>query len=289
MPIASSELILNEDQSIYHLNLHPTDLANTIITVGDPERVALVSSFFDTIEVKKQKREFLTHTGTYNQKRITVISTGIGTDNIDIVLNELDALANINFTAKTIKKTLKSLRIIRIGTSGAVQENIPIGTILLSEKAIGLDALMHFYHATHIIDTAGSAAFVRHMKWDANKPLPYMVNASASLLSLFNNASFAKGITLTNVGFYGPQARNLRLNSNTDNFHNRLKSFRYLNKPVTNLEMETAGIYGLCALLGHQAISINCILANRALGTFSSDPETVVKQAVEIALKTLTQ
>jgi len=284
MPLPASELILNQDQSIYHLNLLPQDIADIIITVGDPDRVSMVSAYFDNIEVIKRKREFLTHTGTYKGKRITVISTGIGTDNVDIVLNELDALANIDFKTRTVKDRLKSLHIIRIGTSGAVQADIPLGSLLVSEKAIGLDALLHFYDSEAVVDVEFSNAFIAHMNWDKCKSNPYAIDASPQLLSLFNNNHFIKGVTLTNVGFYGPQARTLRLKSSNELFHQKLKDFTFQGKRITNLEMETSGIYGLSKLLGHHAISVNCILANRATSEFSQKPNEVVNKAIKITL-----
>jgi uridine phosphorylase len=284
MPLPASELILNQDQSIYHLNLLPQDMADIIITVGDPDRVSMVSAYFDNIELVKQKREFLTHTGTYKSKRITVISSGIGTDNIDIVLNELDALANIDFKTRKVKEHLKSLHIIRIGTSGAVQADIPLGSLLISEKAIGLDALLHFYESEAMVDIEFSNAFIAHMKWDKHMSHPYTIDASPKLLSIFNNDQFIKGVTLTNVGFYGPQARTLRLKPSLELLHQKLKNFTFQEKRITNLEMETSGIYGLSKLLGHQAISVNCILANRATSEFSKQPNKVVNKAIKITL-----
>lgn len=287
MPLSPSELILNEDQSIYHLNLHPQDIASIVITVGDPDRVALVSSYFDHIEIKKQKREFVTHTGLYKGCRISVISTGIGTDNIDIVLNELDALVNIDFESRLPKNSHKKLQIIRIGTSGAIQKDIAIDSIILSTQAVGLDALLHFYESENVRDESFSKAFVKHMNWPSQKSEPYVVGASDLLLKKFSSADVLLGITLTNVGFYGPQSRSLRLKPNLDNFHERLQSYSFNGNRITNLEMETAGIYGLSNLLGHEAISVNCILANRANNEFSKASLAVVKKAIEMVLDTV--
>lgn len=285
MPLTASEFILNEDNSIYHLHLRPHEIAHNIITVGDPDRVSEVSAHFDNIELRKHKREFVTHTGTYKNKRISVISTGIGTDNIDIVLNELDALVNIDFETKTVKTKHTSLNIFRLGTSGAIQKDIPIDCILISEKAIGLDSLLHFYNSKHLLDSDFSEAFMNHMKWDSNKSSPYVVNASNRLISLFNFHEVKKGNTLTNIGFYGPQGRALRLGLSDTHMKSLLESFSYQDQRISNLEMETSGIYGLAALLGHEAVSINCILANRANTTFSKKPNEIVDKAIKMTLE----
>tara|TARA_R110002012_G_scaffold293530_3_gene489276 strand:+ start:770 stop:1636 length:867 start_codon:yes stop_codon:yes gene_type:complete len=287
MPIAHSELIINPDGSIYHLNLLPEDIADTIITVGDPDRVASVSKHFDTIEVKKHKREFNTHTGTYKGKRLTVISTGIGTDNIDIVFNELDALVNINFKTREIKKEIKSLDIIRIGTSGAIQKNIPINSFLISEMAVGFDSLLHFYKSENIQHQDISKAIVEQTEWFDKKSEPYVVKASERLVSKFTSPKTVKGFTATNVGFYGPQGRILRLHTQDDALNDKLALFKMDNLKITNLEMETAGIYGLSALLGHNALSLNAILANRATGEFSENPNTVVDELISYTLDKL--
>ncbi|MDL5512805.1 nucleoside phosphorylase [Arenibacter sp. M-2] len=284
MKIGSSELILNADHSVYHLNLFPQDLADTVITVGDPDRVKLVSQYFDTIELKKGKREFLTHTGWLNNKRISVISTGIGTDNIDIVLNELDALANIDFETRTIKKDKTRLDIIRIGTSGAIQPEIPVDSFLLSEYAIGLDSLLHFYDSVHIQHPEIQQAFVKHTNWLKDKSNPYVVAFDKDLGAQFISDKVQLGFTATNVGFYGPQGRSLRLKLEDKNMNAKLASFNYNHKRITNLEMETSGIYGLAKLLGHRAVSLNCILANRAKGQFSSRPDLAIDALIKYAL-----
>lgn len=282
-----SELILNPDGSIYHLNLLPHQIADTIITVGDPDRVPLVTSFFDTIEYTVKKREFHTQTGTYKGKRITVISTGIGTDNIDIVLNELDALANINFNTRTLHPSLKQLTIIRIGTSGAIQKNIPINSFLISEKAIGFDNLLHFYNSNHIQDLSFSKALIAHTSWDTQKSQPYVVNCSTNLLQHFHSSKTLKGVTVTNVGFYGPQSRQLRAPLKSSTLHTKLTSFLYNNQRITNLEMETSGIYGLSKLLGHNALSLNAILANRVTGEFSKTPQNTINALIQYTLEKL--
>jgi uridine phosphorylase len=287
MEIAASELIINKDGSIYHLNLLPEDLAPTIITVGDPDRVTSVAKHFDTIEVTKQKREFKTVTGVYKGKRITVISTGIGTDNIDIVLNELDALVNIDLSTRTIKETHTSLDIIRIGTSGSIQNNVPINSFLISEKAIGFDSLMHFYKSDHILDKTISESFVKQTSWSVDKSIPYVVSYDEALGDKFKSDKLISGFTATNVGFYGPQSRVLRLEISDNLLNDKLANFSYNNLNITNLEMETAGIYGMAKLLGHKAVSLNAILANRATGEFSNDPTALVEELIIFTLDKL--
>ncbi|PKA84203.1 uridine phosphorylase [Ulvibacter sp. MAR_2010_11] len=287
MRIPESELILNPDGSIYHLNLTPKDIATTIITVGDPDRVDDVSEYFDTIEVKVQNREFKTHTGTYKGNRISVISTGIGTDNIDIVFNELDALANIDFTTRTVKKNLTQLTFIRIGTSGAIQPEIPLDSIILSEVAIGFDNLLHFYKNDSILDSDFSEAFIKHTNWNSKKSNPYVVSADEKLLQLFSSEEILRGITTTHVGFYGPQGRVLRLPLEDATLNEKIASFTYNRRKITNLEMETAGIYGMAKLLGHRAISLNAILANRATGTFSNTPKKAINTIIQHTLDVL--
>lgn len=288
MHLGPSELILNADGSIYHLNLLPEDIATTIITVGDPDRVSQVSNYFDHIELKKGKREFLTHTGMLNKKRLTVISTGIGTDNIDIVLNELDALVNIDFLKRQIKEKKTQLDIIRIGTSGAIQPDIPVDSFLISEYAIGFDALLHFYDSAKVLHFSISDAFVAQTNWSNVKSVPYVVGCDVNLASKLASKSTIQGFTATNIGFYGPQNRTLRLKTSDKDLHTKLSSFQFENLKITNLEMETSGIYGLSKLLGHRAVSMNCILANRATGIFSKNPEKSVKELIKYTLTQLT-
>lgn len=285
MSFGPSELILNADNSIYHLNLFPEDIANTVITVGDPDRVAQVSSQFDTIELKKGKREFLTHTGLKNGRRITVISTGIGTDNIDIVLNELDSLVNIDFNSRTVKNKLKKLDIIRIGTSGAIQQNIGVDSFLISEVAVGLDGLLSNYQSASIRHMETEKAFAEQIPWSTEKSTPYAVECDQYLLELFSTNHIRFGITITAPGFYGPQFRNLRLVPTTIDWMKKFEDFEHNGKQLTNLEMETAGIYGLSKLLGHRAISLNAILANRATGEFSKNPEKTITNLIEFAIE----
>ncbi|MGE8430285.1 MAG: nucleoside phosphorylase [Sphingobacterium sp.] len=281
--INESELILNADGSIYHMNLLPEDLASTVITVGDPDRVAKVSKYFDRIELKKGKREFITHTGYLGNKRLTVISTGIGTDNIDIVLNELDALANIDFANRTVKPTFSSLDIVRIGTSGAVQQDIEMGTILASAYGVGLDALMNYYQGSYDDEEQGLQAELAEY-FSALNLKPYVAKAGTSLLDRFA-FDLPKGVTLTAPGFYAPQGRIVRSTNTIPNFIYLINSFQYKGQRFTNLEMETAGIYALANMFGHQALSINAILASRVDGRFSSAPEEVVDKAIQLILE----
>lgn len=285
MQFAPSELILNRDGSIYHLNILPQDLGPIVITVGDPDRVEKVTQHFDKITVSKHKREFKTQTGTYGGKIITVISTGIGTDNIDIVLNEIDALANIDFKTRHLKEKLTALKIIRLGTSGAIQPDIPVDSILVSKMAIGLDSLLHFYDSRHIQNSSIQNAFIKHCNWASEKSLPYVVDADMQLLKHFTAENYKVGFTATNVGFYGPQGRLLRGKLQDANLNEKLSSFNYNGLQITNLEMETSGIYGLSKLLGHQAVSINAILANRSLGTFSENGDKTIDFMIKSALE----
>ncbi|MGC6430869.1 MAG: nucleoside phosphorylase [Jejuia sp.] len=287
MPIKDSELILNPDGSIYHLNLKPQDIGNTIIFVGDQDRVDLISKHFDTIDFQTQKREFKTHTGKLNGKKLSVISTGIGTDNIDIVLNELDALVNIDFETKTIKKDLKSLDIIRIGTSGALQPNVPIDSFLISTHGLDVNGMLHFYKTDDISNPEIENAFINHTNWDLKKAKPIIVKASNTLISNFESSKTLKGLTATANGFYGPQGRNLRLELSDSELNQKMNSFEFEGIKITNLEMETSGIYGLSKLLGHKAISLNAIIANRALGTFSENPIQTIENLIKYTLERL--
>ncbi|UII75777.1 nucleoside phosphorylase [Flagellimonas sp. HMM57] len=289
MVLGDSELILNPDGSIYHLNLLPQDIASTIITVGDPDRVRCISAYFDSIEVEKGKREFLTHTGSYKGKRISVVSTGIGTDNIDIVFNELDALVNIDFTTRQIKSNKTQLNFIRIGTSGAIQADIAVDTFLLSEIAIGFEGLLHFYNTNEATEKVLEAKLNEYLGWKSHNITAYAISSDESLRNEFLSNRIRLGITVTNSGFYGPQGRKLRLMPQIPDFNEKLAAFTYKNQKITNLEMETAGIYGLSKLLGHRAISLNAILANRATGDFSKNPDKTIDNLIQYALEKLTQ
>ena len=283
--IQASELILNPDGSVYHLNLLPEQIAQDIIFVGDQDRVEKITQNFDSIEFSTQKREFKTQTGYLNGKRITVISTGIGPDNIDIVMNELDALANIDLETKIPKANLKSLNIIRIGTSGSLQPQIPVDSFVLSQYAIGLDNMLRSYQIDHISHSNIENAFVQHTNWDQLKGKPYCIAAAPILQNVFENDNIFTGITATAPGFYGPQGRILRLDIQDKNLNSKMDSFEINNLKITNLEMETAAIYGLSALLGHRALSLSAIIANRSSGTFSQNPEKTIVKLINLVLE----
>jgi len=295
--LLDSELILNPNGSIYHLNLLPEQVAPTIITVGDPDRVGAVSKHFDRLDFKVQKREFVTHTGWIGNKRLTVISTGIGTGNIDIVFNELDALFNIDLKQKKIKETLTSLQFIRIGTSGCLKEAIPINSFLVSEFAVGMDNLLNYYHfKRNKVEKKLKQTLRQFLKKKSTKinKVPYVFEASSTLVEQLGK-DFLKGITLTCPGFYGPQGRQIRAINKEANLLDHFVAFNQANYQfkqttknynwqITNFEMETAGIYGMANLLGHQAISFNALLANRATGAFSKKPKKTVDKLIEIVL-----
>ncbi len=282
-PIAASELVLNNDGSVYHLNLHPENIGDTIITVGDPDRVGEVSKHFDSVDFKTQKREFVTHSGYIGKKRISVISTGIGTDNIDIVFNELDALVNIDLKKREVKDELTSLNIIRIGTSGGLQPELGVDSVVLTEEAIGLDGLMPFYHRDDRYMSPILVSLNSHLGLDGIC-MPYSIDGSPKLLDMFGE-EFVKGITITCTGFYGPQGRILRLQPAIEDFTSKLSSFRHQGRKATNFEMETSGIYGMGALLGHQCLSASLIVANRATGEFSAHHEVALEKLIKQVLE----
>jgi len=286
MKIAESDLIINSDGSIYHLNLLPGDVADTVITVGDPDRVGEVSKHFDSVELKKGKREFITHTGLVGKKRVTVLSTGIGTDNIDIVFNELDALVNIDFESRELKEQLTSLNIIRIGTSGAVQPDIPMGTILASSYGLGLDALMNYYLNDSSDDERSLLDDLNNHFSHLKNINPYLTAASETLLNTVGK-DMIHGITVTAPGFYAPQGRQVRAINAVPDFVNLINSFKSNHNRITNLEMETAGIYALAKVLGHNALSVNAILASRVKFEFSKEPDKVVEKAIKLVLERL--
>ena len=288
MSLEASELILNQDGSVYHLNLRPENIATTIILVGDQDRVDKVTKHFDNIEFTTQKREFRTTTGTYKNKRISVISTGIGSDNIDIVLNELDALANIDLSTRKIKENFTQLSFIRIGTSGSLQADIPVNSFVLSSHGLDLNGLLHFYQIESISHPAIENAFVKHTNWSEKKAHPIIVSNSTSLANKLASPIVFQGVTATAGGFYGPQGRVLRLALEDANLNNKIDSFSFEGNRITNLEMETSAIYGLSQLLGHHAVSLNAVIANRANGTFSENPSKIVADLIEYTLKKLT-
>lgn len=286
--IKESELILNPDGSIYHLNLRPEQVADTIILVGDPNRVPRVSAYFDTIEFSTQKREFCTHTGTYKGKRLTALSTGIGPDNIDIVINELDALFNIDLHTRKPKERLTSLNIVRFGTSGSLQADIPVDSFVLSSHGLGMDNMLHAYKdAPSVREIAMEEAFMAHTQWNTDKGRPYIIGCGETLKQRLLTDKVFEGITGTAPGFYGPQGRMLRLPVQDPTLNDKLHSFNYKGYRMTNLEMETSAIYGLSKLLGHQAVSLNAIIANRVAGTFTKDTKKVVENLIVYGLEQL--
>ena len=289
MSIKASELILNPDGSVYHLNLKPENVAETIILVGDQDRVEKVSAHFDTIEFKTQKREFKTHTGTYKGKRISVISTGIGPDNIDIVINELDALFNIDLATRQPKTDITSLNFIRIGTSGSLQKDIPVDAFVLSTHGLDLNGMLHFYQINPVSIPEIEEAFIEQTNWYAHKARPIIIKNSEILQKKLDSGTVFKGMTATAGGFYGPQGRVLRLPVQDPNLNHIMDTFNFNALRITNLEMETSAIYGLSKLLGHHAVSLNAIIANRANGTFSKNPGDAVKKLIVYTLNKIVE
>jgi len=274
--IAESELIINNRGAVYHLDLRPEELAGTVVTVGDPDRVAEFSKYFDTVEVRRQHREFVTHTGTIGGKRLTVLSSGIGPDNIDIVMNELDALVNIDFETREIRPELASLNIIRVGTSGSLQADIPVDSFVASTHGLGLDNLLNFYRPEETDEeTQLLQSFVTHVQMQGLST-PYITGASPSLLKHFVTG-FHQGITVTCPGFYGPQGRVLRLGVRNPQLIDRLTDFSFGQHRITNFEMETSAIFGLGKLLGHHCLALNAIVANRIVKEFSKDGKAAVE------------
>lgn len=289
MPIKESELILNPDGSIYHLKLRPEHIADDIIFVGDQDRVEKITKYFDSIEFSIQKREFKTQTGLYKGKRITVMSTGIGPDNIDIVLNELDALVNIDLNTRKQKDKHTSLNIVRVGTSGSLQKDIPVDSFVLSTHGLDLNGMLHSYQLNGISNHEIEDAFISHTNWNVNKARPIVIENSTLLEKSFESETVFKGFTATAGGFYGPQGRVLRLPLEDSSLNNKMDSFQFKNFRITNLEMETSVIYGLSKLLGHHALSMNAIIANRANGTFSKDPKKTVEELIKFVLERMIQ
>lgn len=287
--IAASELIINNRGAIYHLDLRPEELAPTVILVGDPARVKKVSRHFDTIEHQLQHREFITHTGFIGNKRISVLSTGIGPDNIDIALNELDALVNIDFNTREVKEKTSSLNIVRFGTSGSLQKDIPVDSLVASSHGLGLDNLLNYYGYTKTVEENELAnAFIGQTGLNNAITIPYISKGSERLLNMFPDEEYFKGITVTCPGFYGPQGRILRLPLAAPGLINKLTDFRYGSHRITNFEMETSAIFGLGKLLGHHCMSINTIVANRVAQEFSKDSETAVENMIKLSLEKLT-
>lgn len=275
--LAASELILNEDGSVYHLNLLPEDIADKIILVGDPDRVAKVSKYFDTVEIKKNKREFYTHTGTLRGERITVMSTGIGTENIDIVMNELDALVNIDLKNKEFKTEHKALELFRMGTCGSVNPDVQVDNMLVTQNVVGLDGLMHFYQ-DYSFENEFSKSFLERFPYEKIKPMLYFSDWAEEMGEYYKDAKY-HGNTATFPGFYAPQGRQLRLKAVDDKFLETLNDL-----DVTNFEMETSAIYAFSKLLGHKAITVNNVVANRRRGEFSTDHHNSEKNLIEWVL-----
>jgi uridine phosphorylase len=287
--IAASELILNPDGSVYHINLKPGEVAQDIIFVGDQNRVDKITKHFDSIEFSTQKREFKTQTGIYKGKRITVMSTGIGPDNIDIVMNELDALVNVDLETRTVKKELTSLNIVRIGTSGSLQAAIPCDSIVMSQYGLGLDNMLRSYLIDEFSETEIEDAFIHQTNWDLRKGRPYVIAGSKSLEKRLESDTIFKGFTGTAGGFYGPQGRVIRLGIQDPELNSKMDHFNYNGIIMTNLEMETAAIYGIGKLMGHDCLSLNAIIANRATGTFSEDPYKAVDELIIYTLNKLVE
>ena len=287
--IKQSELILNKDGSIFHLHLKPEDIADHIILVGDPGRVEVVSGYFDKIDFTSQNREFKTVTGWFNNKRLSVVSTGIGTDNIDIVINELDALANVDLKKREIKKKLKSLNFIRIGTSGGLQPDLPVNSFVVSRKSIGFDGMLNFYaNREDYSDLPFEKSFKQFTNWDNSLPKPYVVDASKELIKKFENEEYHFGVTISAPGFYGPQGRTLRLGLSNPDLNKQIEEFRFDNLKITNFEMESSAIYGLSKMLGHNALTICLIIANRITLTANENYHERMKLLIEKILNQLT-
>jgi uridine phosphorylase len=288
--IQKSELILNNDGTIFHLHLKPENIADQIILVGDQARVETVAGFFNTIEFSTQNREFQTVTGQYNNRRLSVISTGIGTDNIDIVLNELDALVNIDLEKREINQEKKSLNVVRIGTSGGLQEDLPVNSFVVSQKSIGFDGMLNYYaNRENYCDMPLEKAFKQFTGWKDNLPTPYVVDASGKLISKFNTPGFRKGVTISAPGFYGPQGRVLRLPLAMPGLNRLIEQFRFDELKITNFEMESSAIYGLSKMLGHHALTVCLIIANRVTGKANENYRPEMQKLIKKVLDSLTQ
>lgn len=285
--IPSSELIINDDGSIFHLHLKPEQLADTVLLVGDPGRVEMVASYFDNQECRVANREFVTITGTYKGKRMTVISTGIGTDNIDVVVTELDALANIDFATRQVKPELRQLTLVRLGTSGAIQPDIKVGTAVFSRTSVGFDGLLNYYKGRNeVCDLAIEQAFMEHTEWSELLTKPYFIDADKSLFELFRDSTM-EGITISAPGFYAPQGRWVRLEPADNTLNAKIESFRFNERRITNFEMEGSALAGLAALMGHRAATVCAIIAQRVALDVETDYKDFVRQMIEMALDKL--
>lgn len=287
--IKESELIINSDGSVFHLHLKPENIAGNILLVGDQDRVGEIAKFLNPVEFSVRNREFNSVTGIYNNKRFTAVSTGIGTDNIDIVLNELDALVNIDFKTREIKEKKESLKIVRIGTSGSLQKDIPVNSWLVSQKSVGFDGLLNFYaEREKYCDLQFEEEFKKFTRWIDALPNPYVVNASEELLSEFSDPEFKKGVTISAPGFYGPQGRIIRLSTSMPLLNSALGQFRYNDLKITNFEMESSAIYGLSQMLGHKALTICLIIANRITGEANNNYYDKMKNLIKKVLDNMT-
>ncbi|MBM6882952.1 nucleoside phosphorylase [Bacteroides caecigallinarum] len=281
---APSELIINEDGSVFHLHLKPEQLAGKVILVGDPGRVATVASHFDSKECEVENREFRTITGTYKGKRITVVSTGIGCDNIDIVMNELDALANIDFRTRYEKDELKSLELVRIGTCGGLQPNTPVGTFICSEISVGFDGLLNFYEGRNAVcDLPLERALLNHLGWSGNmcSPAPYAIHANEEMVERIAGGDMVRGITVACGGFFGPQGRKLRVPLADPHQNEKIESFEYDGRRITNFEMESSALAGLARLMGHKATTVCMVIANRV----AKEADTGYKNQIDDLIK----
>ena len=289
MRIAESELIINGDGSVFHLHMRPEQLADNVILVGDPGRVDMVAEFLTDIEFRNASREFVSTTGRYNGKRFTVLSTGIGCDNIDIVMNELDAMANIDFTTREIKPEKRSLNILRIGTCGAIQKDIPLGSFVFSHVSVGCDGLLNWYADRDLIAMPGiEEAFKEHVHWAKHLPDPYFVMASEKLIDKFADCT-VKGMTISASGFYGPQGRILRMPLAMPDMLDDFESFEYDGRRITNFEMEGSAVAGIARHLGHNAGTVCCVIANRHIGSSNPDYKPQVRKLVELCLQKLSE
>ncbi len=287
--IKPSELLLNPDGSIFHLHLKPENISDQVILVGDPARVDTIASLFTKIDFTTQNREFKTVTGWYNNKKLTLISTGIGTDNIDIVVNELDALVNIDLNKREIKTRHRALNIVRIGTSGGLQTDLPVNSFVVSQKSIGFDGLLNFYAGRkRVSDLEFENAFREYTNWDASLPSPYVCDASEELFSKFDSDEFSSGVTISAPGFYGPQGRELRIPLAFPTLNEKIESFRFKGLRITNFEMESSAIYGLSKLLGHHALTVCLIIANRVSLTANENYRDEMKRLIKLVLNKLT-
>ena len=283
-----TELITNSDGSIFHLHLLPEDISDKIIIVGDPGRVEMLATLFDTIRLKKENREFRTVTGSYEGNELTVISSGIGTDNIDILINELDALVNINLQTGEVREDPVSLTLIRLGTSGGIRPDVPVGSCVLAETAIGFDGLIHFYEGYDwLLDNILASVLADYLEWPDTLSFPYAVNASRDLVDLFSKDDFIRGITVSAPGFYAPQGRKLRLNTFDGEINEKLANFSYRGRVISNYEMESSAIYGLSGLLGHKALTFCAVIGNRATGEFINNYQSLIMNIASRIMKTI--